>query len=206
MAPRTRLSVRAPGQAIVEFGIIILLLLLVVGGLTDLALYQAANQIMIAATGEAARQVAYGNEPQSAINITQQTLQGTLINGQNIAVRITYCYGATQAPPTNTPAQLPCTATGKSFCAGSPPAPPASAITGAPTQCYGANATLADAGANAPAPGDWALVAVSYNWVLFTPLTTALMHVYGADCPGLCQTRIQPMQLVAYPGPPPPPT
>jgi hypothetical protein len=193
----------SPGQAIVEFGIIILLLLLIVGAGFDLGLFMAAQLTMTAATGEAARRVAYGTEPEAVFSTTQQLVSGSLVPGGVIAIRISYCVGGPATP-------LPCAARGgESFCAGPTPipAPPSNVISGNPG-CYPSGTSFADVGSNAPQPGDWALVTLTdSSWELFSPLTNNLMRVYGGDCTsnGSCVTTIRGAQLVVYPGTPPTP-
>jgi hypothetical protein len=202
----------ASGQAIVEFGIVILLLLLIVTAALDVGLFMAAKQTLTAATGEAARQVAYGTDPEDVVTAMQQVVSGSLISGGAIAVSITYCQGG---PSTSTP--LPCTARGgRNFCqpdadGSGPPAPPPGVISGAPS-CYPVGTRLTDpivgSTNGAPLPGDWALVVLTdSNWELFSPLTNNLMRVYGTACAnnGSCAAKIQNAQRVVYPGVPPMP-
>ncbi len=193
----------ASGQAIVEFGIVILILLLIVGAATDLGLLVAARQTMGAVTGEAARQVAYGAEPKDVMTVAQQFASGSLIHSGAIAVSITYCRGPSDA--------LPCTARGQSFCTNSPtaPAPPTSAISSYQSCYSNPNQLLPTSGSNEPLRGDWAVVVVTdSSWELFTPLTRALATVYASDCGASgqpCLTTLQVAQVVVYPGVPPPP-
>jgi hypothetical protein len=196
---------RQRGQAIVEFGVVILLLLLIVGAATDLGLYMAARETMAAATGEAARQVAYGTEPKDVMDITRQSVSGSLVNGGAIAVSITYCKGPTGPTP-----GLPCTARGKSYCTSVlTPEPPTSAILASSYQgCYSdwkQPLPTSDLDPDKPHAGDWAVIVLTDQWELFTVITTNLMRGFGGNCASnwACVTTIQNPQLVVYPGPPP---
>jgi hypothetical protein len=194
---------RARGQAVVEFGIVILLLLLIVGAATDVALLVAARQTIGAVTGEAARQVAYGSEPKDAMAVARSLASGSIVKSGAIGVSITYCRGPSTA--------LPCPARSQSYCTNSPtpPAPPSSAISGYQGCFSDPNALLPTSGSAEPLRGDWALVVLTdSSWELFTPLTRTLATVYASDCAAsdkACLTTIQVAQLVVYPGVPPPP-
>jgi TadE-like protein len=85
-----RVARRSQGQAIVEFGLVILVLLLVVTAATDLGLLVAARQTMSAATTESGREVAYASQPATIISTAQMFVQGNLIGASNLAIDITY--------------------------------------------------------------------------------------------------------------------
>jgi len=88
---QTRLGQRSRGQALVEFGVIAVSLVLVIGAGIDLGLMVTARQSVSAATGEAARQAAYGVPPARVIQAAQKATTGTLANPSGLRVAVNYC-------------------------------------------------------------------------------------------------------------------
>ena len=88
---QTRLGQRSRGQALVEFGVIAVSLVLVIGAGIDLGLMVTARQSVSAATAEAARQAAYGQPPANVIQAAHKATSGTLASPSGLAVVVRYC-------------------------------------------------------------------------------------------------------------------
>lgn len=82
---------RSRGQAVVEFGLIAVSLVLVIGAGIDLGLMVATRQSVGAATGEAARLAAYGATPAAVVAAAQKASGGTLANPSGLRVAVQYC-------------------------------------------------------------------------------------------------------------------
>ena len=88
---QTRLGQRSRGQALVEFGVIAVSLVLVIGAGIDLGLMVTARQSVSAATAEAARQAAYGQTPANVVQAAQKAASGTLASPSGLRVAVSYC-------------------------------------------------------------------------------------------------------------------
>src|SRR5919199_2480050 len=91
--PSRRLSIaraRSRGQAIVEFGLIALILVFTIGAGVDLGLMVATRQAVSFAAGEAARQAAYGATVDNVILAARQATAGSLARPSGLAVSVTY--------------------------------------------------------------------------------------------------------------------
>ena len=82
---------RSRGQALVEFGVIAVSLVLVIGAGIDLGLMVTARQSVSAATAEAARQAAYGQTPANVVQAAQKAATGTLAAPSGLRVAVSYC-------------------------------------------------------------------------------------------------------------------
>ncbi len=177
---------RSRGQALVEFGIIAVSLVLVIGAGIDLGLMVTVRQSVSAATGEAARLAAYGQPPASVVQAAQKAASGTLATPSGLRVAVSYC------DPSGTPCPTFCD---QGFLATDPVRPPACS-----TPAAGQNPTVA--------PGGWVTVTLwEERYEILTPIVRAWAASPIAN-DDLCQRGDQPcyMRLTAsetvhYPGP-----
>ena len=82
---------RARGQSIVEFGIIIVPLVIFISAGIDLGLLVTARQAVANAAGEGGRQAAYGQAAQVVFNTARNGLKGTLAPPSGLSMSATYC-------------------------------------------------------------------------------------------------------------------
>jgi hypothetical protein len=179
---------RDRGQAVVEFGLIALTLVFLVGSGIDLGLMVTVRQNVSAATAEAARQAAYGAPVPDVIQAALRAATGTLADPSGLAVSVqyctpsgtcnaTYCYGFPALDRVKPP-----------NCSAPPPSPPGPAAQ----------------------PGDLVTVTLwEEKYEILTPIIRAWAASPLAQ-DDLCQRGDQPCYLrlttsetVTYPGPAP---
>ena len=169
---------RARGQAVVEFGLIAVSLVLVIGAGIDLGLMVATRQSVSAATGEAARQAAYGASPADVVATAQKAATGTLANPLGLAVAVRYCN-----------ASGACASYCSNFLAPDRVRP-------------------ADCGVPAPSVGDWVTVTLwEEKYEVLTPIIREWAVATGDELcqhgDQACYMRLSSSETVRYPGPAP---
>jgi TadE-like protein len=87
------LRARARSQSIVEFGIIIVPLVIFISAGIDLGLLVTARQAVANAAGEGGRQAAYGQTVQSVFAAARNGLAGTLAPPSGLGISAKYCHG-----------------------------------------------------------------------------------------------------------------
>ena len=89
---------RSRGQSIVEFGIIIVPLVIFISAGIDLGLLVTARQAVANAAGEGGRQAAYGQAAQVVFSSARNGLKGTLAPQSGLSMTAKYCHGTSCAP------------------------------------------------------------------------------------------------------------
>ena len=173
---------RARGQSVVEYGLVIVGLVIIIGAGIDLGLMVTTRQNVSVATGEAARQAAYGANPIDIIGAAKQAATGSLASPSGLAVAVTYVDG----PNTYT------------YCSGfqsaTDPVKPPGCLSGDVSVSISPGATVT-------------VTLWEETYEIVTPMMRQWAHLSGddlcqqADKP--CYMRLTASETVRYPGPAP---
>jgi hypothetical protein len=174
---------RSRGQAAIEFGLAALMLVLLISGGIDLSLMVTTRQNVSVATGEAARQAAYGAKAGDVVAEARRAATGSLARPSGLAVAVRYC-------------QDPACTSSTTFCDGflgadsvkPNPCPDASTDTGSGVAGLPVTVTLWEEQYEVLTP-----------WIRAWAVTQSDLCT-RADQP--CYLRLTSSETVNYPGPP----